>query len=279
MNMNASTLLITSAVFHALWNFSLKRSTNKLGAALAFMIVATLLNALYAITSAPAPLLSSPLIVGTVSAGLFEGIYFYLLNTAYSKQALGVAYTIMRGGAMVLVWSISTIALGESIDLTNGIGVLTILLGITLVQRTFKATEFFATGAYAAYTCAACIAGYHICYGLAVRTGTAPALIFASAMTIGVATYVACSRGKAFSCAYKALRAETGLIAFGGSACALSFFLFLTALQIVEPGRAISLRNTSVAFGALLSVFAGEKLEKIQWLGVCLVIAGVFGLM
>lgn len=277
--MSAPTLLLMSAAFHALWNATLKRSTNKLGTALAFMLVATVLNAAFASLTASTPPFSVALLGATVAAGVFEGVYFYLLNTAYAQQSLGVAYTIMRGGAMVLVWIVSTVAIGESIGFRETIGVLTILAGIAFVQRTFSPRELLASGAYAAYACAACITGYHICYGLAVRTGAAPALVFATAMGVGVGTYLLCSRGQALDSIMESLKRERVLVMFGGLACGLSFLLFLTALRVVEPGRAISLRNTSVVFGAALSVVAGERLERIQWAGVLLVIAGVFGLL
>ncbi len=275
----APFLLIISAAFHALWNFALKRSAHKVGAALAFMLVATLINALFAAATATLPYLSAPLIIGTLAAGLFEGVYFYLLNTAYASQTLGVAYTIMRGGAMVLVWIASTVALGEALAPFHALCVLGILAGIAMVQRSFRAHELLSSGMYAAYLCAGCIAGYHIAYGIAVRTGAAPALVFATAMAFGVLTYVVCSRGKAVAQLTAALKRERLLVAFGGTMCGLSFLLFLTALTVVEPGQAISLRNTSVAFGALLSFLSGERLLTIQWAGVACVVLGVLGLL
>gem|GEM_PF-6544060 len=66
--------------------------------------------------------------------------------------------------------------------------------------------------------------------------------------------------------------------AFHALACGTSFLLFITALVTVDPGRAISLRNTSVAFGAILSFLAAEKLSPIQWLGVGCVVVGVLGM-
>lgn len=277
--MSAPALLILSAAFHALWNATLKRSTNKLGAALAFMTIATSLNAAFAAITATIPTLSASLIGATVAAGLFEGIYFYLLNTAYASQSLGVAYTIMRGGAMLLVWLISAVILGESIGTREFVGALTILAGIACIQRTFHPGELLQSGAYAAYACAACITGYHICYGIAVRTGAAPALVFAVAMSVGVVTYLVCSRGRALRDVYECVQRERLLVVLGGGACGLSFLLFLTALTIVEPGRAISLRNTSVVFGAALSLLMGERLKRIQTLGVVLVTVGVLALL
>lgn len=273
-----SLILIISALFHALWNFALKRSQHKLGAALAFMLVATALNAVYGLATASLPQLSISLVLGTVAAGVFEGVYFYFLNTAYAKQGLGFAYTIMRGGAMVLVWIISTLALGEMITTRELCSVFVILLGIALVQRTFALSQLISSGTYAAYLCAGCIAGYHIGYGIAVQTGAAPALVFAAAMACGVLTYVACSRGQALQTLSVAIRHEPTLVMLGGATCGLSFLLFLTALVSVDPGKAISLRNTSVAFGAMLSLVAGERLGTVQWLGVACVVGGVLGL-
>jgi drug/metabolite transporter (DMT)-like permease len=277
--MTTPAILILSAAFHALWNFWLKRSNYKLGAALAFMVVATALNAAYSAITAPLPEYSTPLLLGIIAAGLFEGFYFYLLNTAYAKQALGVAYTIMRGGAMVLVWLISTIALHERLTIPHLISVSGILLGIALIQRSYNVRELLASGAHAAYLCAGCIAGYHIAYGVAVHTGAAPAFVFAASMACGVITYIACSKGDVMSDISAALTHERSLIVYGGSACGLSFLLFLTALASTGPGEAISLRNTSVVFGVILSLIAGERLIAIQWLGVACVIGGVMGLV
>jgi drug/metabolite transporter (DMT)-like permease len=275
----AATLLIISAAFHALWNFALKRSSNKLGAGLAFMIIATLLNAIYGLANAALPSLNTELVLGTIAAGVFEGLYFYLLNTAYSKQALGVAYTIMRGGAMALVWAISILTFNETLTLKDGCAVIAIAIGIALVQRSFRIRDLFASGAHAAHACAGCIAGYHIGYGVAVQTGAAPALVFASAMSIGIVTYVALSRGSALKELLSSLKQDGILVGTGGVACGVSFLLFLTALASVDPGRAISLRNTSVAFGALLSVISAEKLSATQWAGVSLVVVGALGMV
>jgi drug/metabolite transporter (DMT)-like permease len=277
--MTASIILIISAAFHALWNLALKRSQHRIGSALAFMLLATILNALCGMASSSMPAMSPNLILSTVAAGVFEGVYFYLLNTAYSKQTLGVSYTIMRGGAMVLVWAISSLALGESATELDIASILAILAGLMLVQRSYSMRELLASGMYAAYLCAGCIAGYHIAYGIAVRTGAAPPLVFAAAMTCGALTYLVCSRGDALKDLIIALRHEARLITLGGLACGLSFLLFLTALVIVEPGRAISLRNSSVAFGALLSFLVGERLLPIQWIGVLFVVIGALGLI
>ncbi len=277
--MTAPVLLIVSALFHALWNFALKRSNHKQGAALAFMIVATILNAIFALATTSFPAMSRPLILGTIAAGLFEGLYFYVLNTAYTSQTLGVAYTIMRGGAMVLVWIVSVIALQEAWSAREILCVCGILIGIAMVQRSFSRSELLSSGAYAAYVCAGCIAGYHIAYGVAVRTGAAPAMVFAAAMVCGVCTYIVCGRGAALNSLTTALKDERSLVAFGGTMCGLSFLLFLTALIVVDPGRAISLRNTSVAFGALLSFVSGERLLSVQWCGILCVIIGVLGLL
>lgn len=277
--MSATALLILSAAFHALWNAALKRATDKLGTALSFMIIATLLNALYALLTAAVPQVTLPLVMATLFAGLFEGVYFYLLNTAYTSQLLGVAYTIMRGGAMVLVWGISAVTLKEAIGSTEVLGVLAILAGIVCIQQALRPRAMITSGAYAAYACAACITGYHICYGLAVRMGAAPAFVFAAAMVVGILTYLACSRGSALRQLRVSLWRERSLIICGGAACALSFLLFLTALTVVEPGKAISLRNASVVFGAALSLLTGEHLRPIQWLGVALVTFGVCGFL
>lgn len=274
MSLNASAVLVISAAFHALWNFTLKRSSHRIGTSLGLMVGATLLNATYALATAHLPDFSSALIVGVLFAGICEGFYFFLLTSAYAKQSLGVAYTIMRGGAMILVWIISTISLGEAITSTDAVSIALIFVGIGFIQQSMSWRDLVSSGIYAAYICAGCIAGYHIGYGTAVRTGAAPALVFAASMACGVVTFLACDRGKAVLELRQAFSRERYLLISGSAMCGLSFLLFLTALTDVEPGRAISIRNTSVAFGALLSLAAGERLIRAQWVGILLVVCG-----
>lgn len=277
--MLAFGLLLTSAFLHALWNSALKRSKNKAGVSLAIMLSATLLNALFCLFTATWPPMSVPLVGGTLIAGICEGFYFLLLSRTYEKQNLGVAYTLMRGGAMVLVWWFSSFWLKEALTLRNMLAGAVVLFGIACVQKSFRAREFFETGMGSAYLCAFFITGYHLAYGVAVRTGAAPSLVFTCAMTCGLFIYVACDRSQCGINLTKALREEMRLTLAGGLACGLSFLLFLTALQHADPGRAISVRNTSVMFGALLALSLGEKLSRIQWLGVACVAAGALGFL
>lgn len=277
--MVAFGLLLTSAFLHALWNSALKQSKNKTGVSLAIMLAATLLNAAWALGTASWPSPSPALVWGTLLAGVCEGFYFFLLTRAYQKQNLGVAYTLMRGGAMVWVWLVSSLWLHEPFARREVASGLTVLLGIALVQKTFRLRDFLSSGLFSAHLCAVFITGYHLAYGVAVRTGAAPALVFASAMTCGLLIYIACDRGQSAAHLMTALRNETRLAVGGGVACGVSFLLFLTALQFAEPGRAISIRNSSVMFGALLAFGMGESLSRGQWLGVACVAIGALGFM
>ncbi|MBW1712191.1 MAG: hypothetical protein JRJ59_03490 [Deltaproteobacteria bacterium] len=67
---------------------------------------------------------------------------------------------------------------------------------------------------------------------------------------------------------------STWLAAFGFSACALSYFLFLARTQIGIS--AATFTGLGLVLGALTGrIGLGERLAAVQWLAIVLILAGV----
>lgn len=59
-----------------------------------------------------------------------------------------------------------------------------------------------------------------------------------------------------------------------GIICATSFLLILLALESVDAGYVLTLRNASILFALLLAWQMGEKLMPRHWLGAGCIAAG-----
>lgn len=263
--------LLSSAPLHALWNLGVKRTPSKTAASalVAFISVVTLavlsllLGTLTHVTPEGVPWM--------IGAGVAEGIYFSALARAYEAGTFGVAYTIMRGGAMLLVWVLSSTLLGEPLTILTVIGVALIFVGIAGANGFTRS----AGNMRDAYLAAACIAAYHLCYGQALAHGWDPSPLFAAAMAVGcVLMYL--SAGEIIRTETPQLLRDHGLLVLlSGLFCSASFFLFLTGLRQVPPGAAISLRNLSVLFGVLFSYLLREPIAPRQWAGMAAIAVGV----
>ncbi|WP_232220234.1 hypothetical protein [Legionella tunisiensis] len=119
-----------------------------------------------------------------LTSGLFEGGYIITLAISLSQSALGKAYIIMRGSAMVIVWFISACFLGENINLFSIIGVFSVLFGLILTSQTFNPDQ--SRQLLFPVLCGICIAGYHLCYGRSLVYGANPAALFSAALWIAL---------------------------------------------------------------------------------------------
>ncbi len=108
-----SALLLLSAFLHALWNALVRRAEDKEAAPLGMVMVCMSASVAWALVverGAVPPLRG---LAWTGAAGLAEGAYVIALGRALRDAPVGIAYAVSRGGAMLLVWPVSVILLGE----------------------------------------------------------------------------------------------------------------------------------------------------------------------
>lgn len=264
-------MLLLSAPLHALWNLGVKRTPSKTAAS---ALVAALSVVFLAIESLATGSFREVTVAGApwmVGAGVAEGIYFGALARAYECGTFGVAYTVMRGGAMLLVWAVSATILHESLTPVTAAGVALLFWGIGQVNGWNRGAGSLRD----AYLGAVCIAAYHIFYGQALQRGWDPSPLFACAMAIGCVLIFFASRETILAQSPTLLRTHRWIILGSGACCAASFLLFLSGLRFVPPGTAISLRNLSVLFGALFSFLLHERITPRQWAGMVAMACGV----
>jgi drug/metabolite transporter (DMT)-like permease len=268
-----AALIVTSAFLHALWNAALKQQRDLEGASVAILAVAAT-TAASALLAASGPAFPVPAgLAWALAAGACEGGYFATLALGFREAPLGVVYTIARGGAVAAIWPVSVVWLGEGISARAVAGAAAVSVGLALVGLEPRG-HTSRRGVFWAVVCATFIAGYHLCFKLALATGAAPSAVFAAALAVALPLNVARLGPDAFPRALAALRARPVVIGAAGVLCTVSFLVFLSALARGGAGAAVTLRNTSVVFALLLAWALGERPGRRQITGTIGVAVG-----
>lgn len=164
-------LVAISAVLHVAWNVRLKTADDPLRAATVGMLAASagIIPAGVVVwwASGMPELPVEGVVIGVVS-GTVEAGYFILLSAAYRRGDLSVVYPIARGTAPLLAVAVGVVLLGERLGLAGSIGVGLLLAGFLALQQPWRA--------------------------LRGRGGFDPAIGFALATGVAIATYTALDR-------------------------------------------------------------------------------------
>lgn len=270
----ALALVLLSAFLHALWNALLKRQEDPEAGVVGVIAVAVVLGGLWALGLRGEAFPSRSGWVWGLGAGAWEGVYLFSLARSLRHAPLGLAYTVARGGALLLVWPVSVLWLGEPLTplTVAGAGVLGAGLVVTGLVRP-QGLE--ARGIVWAVVSSVCIAGYHVAYKKALEAGAQPPALFALALSVALPMLLLTRmRGGHRGSVFQQLRRSPGMVLATGGLCTLSFALLLTALAHVGAGAVLTLRNTSIAFALGLAVLQGERPGRKQVSGAVLVIAG-----
>jgi uncharacterized membrane protein len=164
-------IVAISALLHVAWNVRLKTAGDPLKAATVGMVAA-------AFGIVPAGIVvwqlrggGTPPIEGValgILSGLVEAGYFILLSAAYRRGDLSVVYPIARGTAPLIAVVIGVGLLGEQLGVAGSFGVLLLLLGFLVLQQPWQV--------------------------LRGHRGVDPAIMFAVATGVTIATYSAIDR-------------------------------------------------------------------------------------
>jgi drug/metabolite transporter (DMT)-like permease len=271
----AALIVLLSAFLHALWNALVKRDANPRSAGLAVLAVATAVAGVLAVLSPRVAFPTSASIGWGLAAGFFEGTYFTALGLALARGSLGSVYTASRGGAMLVTWPISVMLLGEPLSWQSWLGAITIAAGLALATiKPRERTASAGAGMGWAAVSAASIAGYHLCYKVALTAGAEPRSLFAVALACALPINAASMGKETWRGGVLALRDHPLRILAGGVTCTASFVLLLQALAVTGAGAVLTLRNTSVLFAQLFALLAGERPSRRAIGGATLVVAG-----
>ena len=209
-----------------------------------------------------------------VVAGLAEAAYFVTLARSLERAPLGVAYTIARGGAILVVWPLSMLWFGERASLLSFAGSALVLAGLVFTGLRRGGGSGDTRGLLYAVACAVFVSFVYLAYKRALAAGVEQTALFALSLVIALPVNVlALGRGGARR-VFGHLRTHPVALACAGIVCAASFLIFLDALRESGTGRVLTLRNTSVIFAQMFGWAMGERPNSLQIGGVVLVAAG-----
>ena len=274
MDLHVFLAVLAAAAMHAGWNAGLKLRIDPFLAM--NLIVATcgfIGLALVAWFGWPRSE-SWPYLFGSVVLHLG---YYWGLTEAYRRADMGQIYPLARGSAPLMTALLSIFILGESISRLGFAGVALLGLGVLLMAWRGGAggsPDRKALG-YAFFT-AVTISGYSICDGMGARVSGDPHAYSAALFVVDGVFWSAFAYGRAGSAAFAPLRTHFWPGMGGGALSVGAYWVAIWAMTKAPIPLVAALRETSVLFGAAISVtILGEKLSAGRIAAVMLSLAGV----
>jgi drug/metabolite transporter (DMT)-like permease len=277
-------LVVLSALLHASWNALLRLEPAKDRSLVVAIGLATLFaTAIAAVrwSLGELPFASLAGIGFTVTAGVFEAIYFATLARAMERGRLGVVYTVSRGGAVLVVWPASIALYAELATPVAIAGSGIVLGGLALSGFGARGPRGSGSGGPGgsgaigwAVACAASIAGYHLAYKAALREAVNPSACFALSLGLSAAINLVRLGATGRGALGPLVRSRWPRLVVMGVLCSGSFLILMEALARGGSGFVLTLRNTSVLFAAGMAWLIGERPTRLELAGAALVAAG-----
>jgi drug/metabolite transporter (DMT)-like permease len=269
--------VLFAAACHAGWNAAIKRTLDPL-ATTALIALGAGLVALVAVPLVGIPEPASwPWLIASVIIHLF---YFAGLIESYRVGDMGQVYPIARGSAPLMTAIITTVFVGEKLGLTGWAGIILLAAGVLLLSlrggRGLQRLDSHAVG-FALFT-AVTISAYSVVDGIGGRlAGPGKAYAYAVWLFVGnavlVVIYATARRGRAILPAF-APHWKTGLA--GGLLTMVSYGIVIWAMTRAPIAMVAALRETSVLFGALITVvFLKEPLRVSRVIAATMIVVGL----
>jgi drug/metabolite transporter (DMT)-like permease len=279
----AFTLIVISAVMHAIWNLLVKRSCHKT-VFIWWMFVAS-----FGLFTATIPFLPEVFHWPGTETLLMVGIgavcyvLYHLLNgRAYQDGDLSIVYPLTQTSMIyVPIWGV--MLLGERLSVTGVSGILLVILGTFSVQmqrisflelaRPFRDLK-------SASVRASLSAGFIYSIGsIAEKTGVRlyPPLYFTYFLVFSMLLLMTINlcRSKYRPLIGAEFRANWQAILISGPVVMASFLTFRYGLNLSPVGYAVPVRQVSIMVGVLIGIlFLREAFGKIRLWSALLILAG-----
>jgi drug/metabolite transporter (DMT)-like permease len=283
MSLLAFSLIVISAVMHAIWNLLVKRSRHKT-AFIWWMFVASGTLFTLSLPLAPEPF-SRPEIetLAMITVGAVCFVLYHLFNgRAYRGGDLSMVYPLSQTSMVwVPLWGI--LLLGERLSLTGVCGILLVLFGVysmqmqrlslgemirpfrdlgnPSVQAALMAGFIYSIGSIAEKTGVRNYSPFYFTYLLV--------LVMLLLMTFNL------SRPRYRRQIGEELREHWRLILVSGPVMMASFLTFRYGLNLSPVSYAVPVRQVSIMVGVLIGIlFLGESFGRIRLISALLIFLG-----
>lgn len=252
-------LVLLGAALHATWNALVKSGTDK-----------QLDSIMVALGASVASICALPFVSAPNAAAwpyIFASIcihftYYQLVGSAYRLGDIGLVYPLMRGVAPLIVATTSGVVLSETLSPPVFAGVVIICAGVLTIAADFRGGHGKAI--LVALINAGVIALYTYVDGIGARLAGDPigyTLWICILPPIPLFAYAFAMRGAPVVLAHTRLAWRRGLI--GGAGSVASYGLALFAMTRAPIAAVAALRETSILFALLISVFILKEKASI----------------
>lgn len=283
MTLLSFTLIIISAVMHALWNLLVKRSRHKT-IFIWWMFVASggLFTLVLPLVPEPFRWPGADTVLLIVTGAVCFVLYHLCNGRAYHEGDLSVIYPLSQTSMIyVPIWGVTL--LGERLTLPGTCGILLVILGTYAVQlqqlslaelaRPFRDLQSRPVRF-------ALMAGFIYSIGsIAEKTGVRhySPLLFTYFLVLAMLLLMTCNlaRPKYRPLIGAELREHWGLILCSGPVMMASFLTFRYGLSMAPVSYAVPVRQVSIMVGVLIGIiFLGESFGRIRMVSAALILAG-----
>ncbi|MCM1958230.1 DMT family transporter [Acinetobacter modestus] len=263
-------LILIAAVCHATWNAIVKAGTNKFLTTVLVTASAAVLAALL-LPFFPMPHSDSwPYILASTAIQI---LYFGMVAKIYRVADMGLTYPLIRGTAPLIVAVLGTLLLHEQLHFNAWLGIITISIGI--LSMILAAPKTGRKGIGLALLNAVLIAGYTLLDGHGVRlAGSAIAYILWSFVLSGLIFFIFALKMR-YRQMTEYFRHNWHLGLIGGIGSFFSYGLALWAMTLAPVAIVAALRETSILFATLISIFIlKERINAVRIISSCLILVG-----
>jgi drug/metabolite transporter (DMT)-like permease len=267
--------VLIAAACHAGWNATIKGGLDPLATTVVISIGAAV------VAAALLPVVGLPAGAAWPWCGasvLIHLVYFAALIESYRAGDMGQVYPIARGSAPLMTAIVTTTLVGERLGLASWGGIILLVAGVMLLSlrggRDLTRLDRKAVG-FALFT-AVTICAYSVVDGVGARhAGSANAYSVALFVGIGpvMVIYALARRGREV---IPAMRRHWRLGLAGGTLQLGSYGIAIWAMTVAPIAIVAALRETSVLFGALISImFLKEPLRAGRVAAALMIVAGL----
>ncbi|MEE8283243.1 MAG: DMT family transporter [candidate division NC10 bacterium] len=279
----ALSLVIASALFHAVWNLHAKQSEDKLLFLWGMLCVGSLLF-LPVLIVGPWPNLPQQGWGYILGSGAIHAAYYFFLAEAYERGDLSLVYPLARGSSPLLVVVWAFLLIGEQPSGPGLLGIGSIVLGLLFLHWTPGGGLDLLRGPHVPL---ALLTGVTIAsYSTVDKVGVAlvhpvPYLFYFHLVSfLLLAPWIITTRGgrRLFN-----LWQRRGKLMIAGGLQYLAYVLVLSAMTLAKVSYVVATREVNVIFGAVLGAwwlregYGQQKFVASALVAVGLVVIGRLG--
>jgi drug/metabolite transporter (DMT)-like permease len=266
-------LILFAAVLHAGWN-ALVKSESSNSANTALLVAGSAIIGVVFLPFVPLPLRSSWPYLG--ASVVIHILYFTLLLLAYKKGDMSLVYPLMRGLPPVLTAAAAFILLNETFSWRGWLGIMMVSSGALLLTADFRFSKGFQLAPVAlALLNAVVIVVYTLVDAQGARlSGNAFSYTGWMLFLLALFFFILIPAIEGHQVFYSMARDWKKNI-IGGACTFASYGIALWAMTVAPVALVAALRETSILFGMILSVFIlKERITWIRGLSIIFIVAG-----